>query len=200
MNLFIHNLHRNLRCADYHSNLNLSTSSRARYYNHQNCCRCNKSGSSTIATWSQLNFTSRGAKDNLCSLKINGTYQTRQITLNASSAQSLPVKNTGWDIPFIHQSVGGSRRLTQVGGLPHSTLHMSIFSQNVVFDMLSVEASVTKFSSTSFDQTCLNRLFLSRARDSVRLGSELGSVGLGMVVRLDSGLVSFLSSGQENYN
>ena len=68
------------------------------------------------------------------------------------------------------------------------------------FICLAWEASVTKFSSTSFDQTCLNRLFLSRARDSVRLGSELGSVGLGMVVRLDSGLVSFLSSGQENYN
>ena len=38
------------------------------------------------------------------------------------------------------------------------------------------------------------------ARDSVRLGSELGSVGLRMVVRLDSGLVSFLNSGHKDSN
>ena len=51
----------------------------------------------------QLNFTSRVAKNSLCSLKIIGRYQTRQNTLNASSAQSPSVKNTGSeDFPFIH--------------------------------------------------------------------------------------------------
>ena len=74
------------------------------------------------------------------------------------------------------------------------------FSHNVVFECLAWEASETQFSSTSFDQSYLNHLLLSRARNSVRLGSELGSVWLRMVVRLDSGLVSFLSSGHEKYN
>ena len=42
--------------------------------------------------------------------------------------------------------------------------------------------------------------FTSWAWDSVRPGSELGSVGLRMVVRLDSGLVSFLISGHKDSN
>ena len=49
---------------------------------------------------------------------------------------------------------------------------------------LAWEASETQMSSTRFDQSCLI-FFLSRARDSVRLGLELGTVGLQMVVRLD---------------
>ena len=65
---------------------------------------------------------------------------------------------------------------------------------------LAWEASEIQFSSASFDQTCFNRFYLSWARDSVRLGSELGSVGLWMVVRLDSGLVSFLNSGHKDSN
>ena len=83
----------------------------SRHYNHQNCCWCNKSVSSTITTWSQPNFTSRVAKNNSCSLKINGAYQTRQThTLNATSALLFSTsqrhfstcKNTGWEFPFIH--------------------------------------------------------------------------------------------------
>ena len=73
-------------------------------------------------------------------------------------------------------------------------------AQMLFLTRLAWEASETQMSSTRFDQSCLNRFFLSRARDSVQLGSELGSVGLRMVVRLDSGLVSFLSSGHEDSN
>ena len=40
----------------------------------------------------------------------------------------------------------------------------------------------------------LNRFYLSWARNSARLGSEYGPVGLRIVVRLDSGLVSLLGS------
>ena len=65
---------------------------------------------------------------------------------------------------------------------------------------LAWEASEIQFSSVSFDQSCFNHFYLSWARDSVRLGSELGSVGLRMVVRLDSGLVSFLNSGHKDSN
>ena len=80
---------------------------------------------------------------------------------------------------------------------PHG---QSFGSQNVVFSCLAWEASEIQFSSVSFDQSCFNRFYLSWARDSVRLGSELGSVGLRMVVRLDSGLVSFLNSGHKDSN
>ena len=52
---------------------------------------------------------------------------------------------------------------------------------------LAWEASEIQFSFVSFDQRCFNRFYLSWAGDSVRLGSELGSVGLRMIVRLDSG-------------
>ena len=62
------------------------------------------------------------------------------------------------------------------------------------------EASEIQFSSVSFDQSYFNRFYLSWARDSVRLSSELGSVGLWMVVRQDSGLVSFLNSGHKDSN
>ena len=79
-------------CAARHGFENLS---QARHYNRRNCCRCNKSVSSTIATRSQLNFTSMLAKNNLRSLKINGIYQTRQNTLNASSAHSFSGVATG---------------------------------------------------------------------------------------------------------
>ena len=65
---------------------------------------------------------------------------------------------------------------------------------------LAWEASEIQFSSVSFDQRCFNRFYLSWAWDSVRPGSELGSVGLRMVVRLDSGLVSFLISGHKDSN
>ena len=65
---------------------------------------------------------------------------------------------------------------------------------------LAWEASEIQFSSASFDQSCFNRFYLSWARDSLRLGSELGSVRLWMVVRLDSGLVSFLNSGHKDSN
>ena len=65
---------------------------------------------------------------------------------------------------------------------------------------LAGEASEIQFSSASFDQSCFYRFYLSWARDSVRLGSELGSVGLRMLVRLDSGLVSFLNSGHKHSN
>ena len=65
---------------------------------------------------------------------------------------------------------------------------------------LAGEASDIQFSSASFDQSCFNRFYLSWARDSFRLGSELGSVGLRMLVRLDSGLVSFLNSGHKHSN
>ena len=40
---------------------------------------------------------------------------------------------------------------------------------------LAWEASEIQFSSVSFDQSCFNCFYLSWARDSVRLGSELGS-------------------------
>ena len=63
---------------------------------------------------------------------------------------------------------------------------------------LAWETSEIQFSSVSFYQSCFNRFYLSWARDSVRLGSELGSVGLRMVVRLDSGPVSFLNSGHRD--
>ena len=43
----------------------------------------------------------------------------------------------------------------------------------------------------------LNHFYLSWARDSTRLASELGSVELQVVVWLYSGLVSFLGSGHE---
>ena len=65
---------------------------------------------------------------------------------------------------------------------------------------LAWEASEIQFSFVSFDQSCFNRFYLSWARDSFRLGSELGSVGLRMVVRLDSGPVSFLNSGHKDSN
>ena len=81
---------------------------------------------------------------------------------------------------------------------PHG---QSFGSQNVVvFLRVAWEASEIQFSSVSFDQSCFNRFYLSWARDSVRLGSELGSVGLRMVVRLDSGLISFLNSGHKDSN
>ena len=49
--------------------------------------------------------------------------RTRHVKSRSTPLQqSLPVKNTGWVIPFIPQPVGGSRRLAQVGALPHSTL------------------------------------------------------------------------------
>ena len=53
---------------------------------------------------------------------------------------------------------------------------------------LAWEASETQLSSTRFDQSRLNRFYLSWAPDSARLGSELGSVGLRVVVRFASGL------------
>ena len=65
---------------------------------------------------------------------------------------------------------------------------------------LAWEASAIQFSSVSFDQSRFNRFYLSWARDLVRLGSELGSIGLRMVVRLDSGPVSFLNSGHKDSN
>ena len=77
----------------------------------------------------------------------------------------------------------------------------SLFGAKMLFLIrLAWEASEIQFSSVSFDQSCFNRFYLSWARDSVRLGSELGSVGLRMVVRLDSGLVSFLNSGHKDSN
>ena len=64
----------------------------------------------------------------------------------------------------------------------------SLFGAKMLFLIcLAWEASEIQFSSVSFDQSCFNRFYLSWARDSVRLGSELGSVGLRIVVRLDSG-------------
>ena len=77
----------------------------------------------------------------------------------------------------------------------------SLFGAKMLFFIrLAWEASEIQFSSVSFDQSCFNRFYLSWARDSVRLGSELGSVGLRMVVRLDSGIVSFLNSGHKDSN
>ena len=77
----------------------------------------------------------------------------------------------------------------------------SLFRAKMLFLIrLAWEASEIQFSSVSFDQSCFNRFYLSWARDSVRIGSELGSVGLRMVVRLDSGLVSFLNSGHKDSN
>ena len=58
---------------------------------------------------------------------------------------------------------------------------------------LAWEVSETHFC-TGFVQSHLNRLYLSWARNSARLGSEHGPVGLRIVVRLDPGLVSFLGS------
>ena len=48
--------------------------------------------------------------------------------------------------------------------------------------------------STGFVQSHLNRFYLYWARNSVRLGSEHGPVGLRIVVWLDSGLVSLFGS------
>ena len=77
----------------------------------------------------------------------------------------------------------------------------SLFGAKMLFLIrLAWEASEIQFSSVSFDQSCFSRFYLSWARDSVRLGSELGWVGLRMVVRLDSGLVSFLNSGHKDSN
>ena len=59
---------------------------------------------------------------------------------------------------------------------------------------LAWEASETQFSSTGFVQSRINHFYMSWARNSARLGSELGSVGLRIVVRLGSGLISLLGS------
>ena len=59
---------------------------------------------------------------------------------------------------------------------------------------LAWEASETQFASTGIVQSHLNCFYLSWARNSARLGSELVPVGLRIVVRLDSGLVSLLGS------
>ena len=48
--------------------------------------------------------------------------------------------------------------------------------------------------STGFVQSHLNRFYMSWARNSARLGSELGPVRLRIVVRLDSGLFWLLDS------
>ena len=65
---------------------------------------------------------------------------------------------------------------------------------------LAWKVSETQFSPTRFVQSRLNRFYLSWARDSARLGSELDSVGLRIVVQFDSGLVSFLTSGNVDSN
>ena len=59
---------------------------------------------------------------------------------------------------------------------------------------LAWEASETQVASTGIVQSHLNCFYLSWARNSARLGSELVPVGLRIVVRLDSGLVSLLGS------
>ena len=59
---------------------------------------------------------------------------------------------------------------------------------------LAWEASETQFFSTGFVQSHLNRFYMSWARNSARLGSELGPVRLRIVVRLDSGLFWLLDS------
>ena len=66
-------------------------------------------------------------------------------------------------------------------------------SHNAVLIRLAWEASETHFS-TGFVQSHLNCFYLSWARNAARLGSEHGPVGLQIVVRLDSGLVSLLGS------
>ena len=60
------------------------------------------------------------------------------------------------------------------------------------FLRLAWEASETQFASTGIVQSHLNYFYLSWARNSARLCSELVPVGLRIVVRLDSGLVSLL--------
>ena len=59
---------------------------------------------------------------------------------------------------------------------------------------LAWEASETQFASTGIVQSHLNCFYLSWARNSALFGSELVPVGLRIVVRLDSGLVSLLGS------
>ena len=59
---------------------------------------------------------------------------------------------------------------------------------------LAWEVSETHFFPTGFVQSHLNRFYMSWARNSARLGSELGPVRLRIVVRLDSGLFWLLDS------
>ena len=72
----------------------------------------------------------------------------------------------------------------------------SLLGAKMFLIRLAWEVRGTQYSSTRFNQSRLNRFYLSWARDSTRLGSDLGSVELQIVVRLDSGLVSFLTNSQ----
>ena len=67
-------------------------------------------------------------------------------------------------------------------------------NQNVVFDTFSMGSQRDTIFSTGFVQSHLNRCYMSWARNSARLGSELGPVRLRIVVRLDSGLFWLLDS------
>ena len=80
--------------------------------------------------------------------------------------------------------------------MSHWLIHMvSLLGAKMLFLIrLAWEASETQFASTGIVQSHLNCFYLSWARNSARLGSELVPVGLRIVVRLDSGLVWLLGS------
>ena len=120
-------------------------------------------------------------------VRLGALFSARFVSLSSGSARAGLAKSVDLLMSYKSEST-----------YPHG---QSFGSQNVVvFLRFTWEASEIQFSSVSFDQSCFNRFYLSWARDSVRLGSELGSVGLRMVVRLDSGLISFLNSGHKDSN